>query len=332
MSAQEVWGGLGDSNFLSAIKDREREPGRLLVTLVGGAILGLLASVCGLLLVMVLYAILIGDGPRGLEGLFSVIKQLGDPQAVSPLLTVFRLVVATAVDGVFLLVLVAASAVVYRQSFWVYVSCAGKVRWRLLGVGMALSAAAMAPIAIAERLLNADGAGLPFLSVSPLPIDRAVYCLSALLLIPAAAAEELFFRGWLLRQVSILLRRPLPLVAVTSLLFSFAHLDFNPDAFLTRALMGAGFAYMTLRLGGIEFSTGAHAVNNMMIVLFLQPLSLQQAQGADISAFSLFEDLALIGGYIMITELVARLPTLRRWAGVRLEDVSPAHHVSAHFS
>ena len=34
--------------------------------------------------------------------------------------------------------------------------------------------------------------------------------------------------------------------------------------------MGAGFAYMTLRLGGIEFSTGVHAANNLLIVLFIQ--------------------------------------------------------------
>ena len=93
-------------------------------------------------------------------------------------------------------------------------------------------------------------------------------------------------------------------------------------AFLTRALMGAGFAYMTLRLGGVEFSTGAHAVNNMMIVLFVQPLAVGAVGGGDMSALSLAEDAALVGGYVLITELVARLPILRRLAGVAVGEVS----------
>ena len=332
MSAQGVWAGLGDSVFLAGVEDRERDPARLVTSLLGGGALGFIAAICGMLLVMVTYAILIGDGPRGMEGLSDAARLVSNPLTITPGLTVLRLVVATAVDGVFLLVFVAAAAAIVRQPLGVYVAAAGRIRWGLLGVGVALSAAAMAPVVVAERVLNAGGAELPFLSISPVAGDRIVYCLSALLLIPAAAAEELFFRGWLLRQTGAFLRRPIPLVVGTALTFSALHLDFNPDAFLTRALMGAGFAYMTLRLGGIEFAAGAHAVNNMMIVLFLQPLSLQQTPTPQFSAFSLVEDVALIGGYVLITELVARLPTLRRWAGVKAEDISPSRDVTAHFS
>jgi hypothetical protein len=112
------------------------------------------------------------------------------------------------------------------------------------------------------------------------------------------------------------------LVVLTAILFAAAHFDFNPDAFLTRALMGAGFAYMTLRLGGIEFSTGVHAANNMLIVLFLEPLNLQ-AEHPALSAFSLLEDITLLVGYFLITEAVVHIPRLRRWAGVRGEELSP---------
>jgi len=332
MSAQGVWTGLADSAFLAGLDDRERDPARLVTTLLGGVALGLVAAICGLLLVMIAYAILIGAGSRGVEGLLEAARAISDPQAVSPGVTVLRLVVATAVDGVFLLVFVGVAAAMVRQPPRIYLTCAPHVRWRLLLVGMALSAAAMAPIVVAERLVSGDGSAPPFLGVSPLIGDRIVYALSSLLLIPAAAAEELFFRGWLLRQTSAFARRPMMLIAVTSLTFSALHFDFNPDAFLTRALMGAGFAYMTLRLGGIEFAAGAHAVNNMLIVLFLQSLSLDQTSAADFSAFSVLEDVALLGGYVLITELIARLPTLRRLAGVRIEELSPAPHVSAHFS
>lgn len=333
MSAQGVWAGLGDSVFLAGVEDRERDPARLITGLVSGVVLGLVAAVCGLLLIMVCYAIFVGDGARGLEGLWDDLRLLRDLQTVTPGLIVLRLVVDTVVDGGSLLVFVAAVASIMRQPLWVYVAAAGRVRWRLFGLAMALSAAAITPVVVAERILNGGGGDLAFLAISPSAFDRIVYCLSALMLIPAAAAEELFFRGWLLRQTGAFLRRPLTLIAATALLFSTAHLDFNPGAFLTRVLMGGAFAYMTLRLGGVEFAAGAHAVNNLMIMLFLQPLSLNSsAAPEEPSAFSLVEAAALMGGYIMITELVVRLPALRRWAGVRTEDISPTRDVSAHFS
>jgi membrane protease YdiL (CAAX protease family) len=329
MSAQSVWAGLSHSVFLTGIDERERDPGRILVVLVGGFVLGMVAAICGLLLVMVAYAIMSGEGARGLAGLLDAARALGDVKTSSPALAVLRLIATTAVDAVFLVVFVAVAAVMYRQPLKVFITRATHVRWRLLGVAMALSAAAVAPIVVAERLLSPDGPTPPFLSVSPFVVDQVIYCFSALLLIPAAAAEELLFRGWLLRQTGAFVRRPLLLLAVTSLTFSALHFDFNPDAFLTRALMGAGFAYMTLRLGGIEFSAGVHAVNNMMIVLFLQSLNFQQTTGPDLSPFSLVEDIVLIGGYVLITELVARSAALRRLAGVSTADLSPTLSVSA---
>ena len=122
------------------------------------------------------------------------------------------------------------------------------------------------------------------------------------------------------------------LIAATALVFSALHGEFSLDAFVTRALMGAGFAYMTLRLGGIEFSTGAHAANNILIVLFIEPLTLKTAAAAaDMSMASLLEDVALVIGYIVITEAVVRIEPLRRWAGVRASELSRSVATAADF-
>jgi len=238
-------------------------------------------------------------------------------------LTLLRLGVATTTDGGFLLAFVALAAIVARRRLRIYVTAATHVRWQLFVMGVVLSALFMAPLVAADRLLSASGSALPILTISPLPAGRFVYALSTLLLIPAAAAEELFFRGWLLRQMAAFSRRPLVLVGVTAIIFSAVHFDFSPDGFLTRALMGAGFAYMTLRLGGIEFSAGVHTINNTLIVLFLQPLTLDTAAASpNITLGSAAEDVALIAGYVLITELAARTPVLRRWAGLRSEEIS----------
>jgi membrane protease YdiL (CAAX protease family) len=335
MNAPGVWAGMADSVFLAGVNDRERDPARVATAVTGGLAVGCVASACLMVLLLTAYAILIGDGRLGLAGLGAVAGDLTDPRAFSPGITLFRLIFTTGVNGVFWLAFVAFAALALAQPLLVFVTAASHVRWRLLAVGVALSAMVLGPVVIGDRLLTAGGSAPPFLAISPQAIDRVVFALSTLLLIPAAAAEELFFRGWLLRQTGVFLRRPLTLLAVSAIGFSALHFDFSPDAFLSRALMGAGFAYMTLRLGGIEFSTGVHAVNNIMVVLFLQPLTLGQAAdtagGADVSALSLIEDVALVGGYILITELVARSPALRRLAGVKTEEVSRSADVSAHF-
>jgi membrane protease YdiL (CAAX protease family) len=328
MIATGVWAGLGESIFVSGVGDRDRDPARLALTLVGGVFLGWVAASCALILVEITYAFILGQAAHGLQGLGVAEAALGDASLNSLIPNIIRLFTIAA-DGVFWVVFVAFAAAVIRQPLHVYITGAAQVRWRLLAAGAVLSAAAMAPVVVVDRLFDAGPSALPLVSVSASAGDRLVYIAASLLLIPAAAAEELFFRGWLLRQVSAFLRRPTILIVVTALGFSALHFDFNPDAFLTRALMGAGFAYMTLRLGGIEFSTGAHAINNIMIVLFVQPLNLNAAAGGDMSALSVVEDAALVGGYVLITEMVARLPALRRLAGVGAGEVSGAGGVAA---
>ncbi len=332
MSAAGVWAGLADSVFLAGFDPRERDPAHIAVAFVGGCLLAMLAAICCHLLIVIPYALLAGEGARGLNGLGDVARAMNDPNISSPALTVVRLIVATADNAVLWVVLVAFAAVIVHHPLRTYLTVAPHFRWRLMGLAMVLAIAVVMPMVIAERVLEGDAALPPILSVSSLPGDRLGYILAALLLIPAAFAEELIFRGWLMRQIGAFLRKPAIVISVSSLTFSAVHGDFAPDVFLARALMGAGFGYMTLRLGGIEFPTGVHAAYNILLVLFLQPLSVGPTVGADVPAFSVVANVALLGGYVLITELTVRIPALRRLAGLRMEEISPSHDVSAHVS
>ena len=315
-----VWLGLGDSAFIAGIGEKERDPARLAGAVVGGLILASVAAAACWCLVMIAYTLCTGMGGSGLEGLGRAAQALVDFRRTDLGLTIVRLLVTAIVDGGFLLVFAAFAAAVVRQPLHSYITAARHVRWRLLLAGMGLAALVLAPIVTAERVMG--GGSLPILAVSPALGGRLLYGATALLLIPAAAAEELVFRGWLLRCTAAFNPRPVVLVVFTGVLFAAAHMDFNPDAFLTRALMGAGFAYMTLRLGGIEFSTGVHATHNILIIIFLEPLNMQ-SEPTTISAFSLLEDISLLVGYFIITEAVVHISRLRHWAGVRYEEISP---------
>ena len=92
-------------------------------------------------------------------------------------------------------------------------------------------------------------------------------------LLIAAAAEEVTFRGVLLRMTGLLTRRALLLCVINGLLFSAIHLDPDPVSFLQRTLVGMGWTWAALRLGGLEFAIGSHFANNLFLALFWSPMS-----------------------------------------------------------
>jgi len=324
MGVAGVWTGLAESAFVADVTDHDRDPAHLAVVLIAGVAVGVAASIAAWILMLVPYTFLAGLGEEGLKGVGVIAERFNDEKWHGLGITLLRILVETVTNAVFFLGFVAVAARVTGHPLHRYFTAAAAIRWRLLLIGLGLSAMAMGPLVVLAGMSAGPDESMPFLTVAPDLAGRIWYAASSLLLIPAAAAEELMFRGWLLRQTSAFSRQPGVLVVLTAVVFAAAHFDFDPGAFLTRALMGAGFAYMTLRLGGVEFSTGAHAANNILIVLFIEPLTVSTVDVAP--GFSLgasFADLVLVAGYVVITEAVVRIPLLRRWAGVRVEEIAP---------
>ena len=320
-----IWTGLRDSAFIADLDTRDRAIPPILGSLVVGVFAAIIAAIAVLLFVLAAYALVTGHGREGLEGVRRIlltVRQGGPPSLSSQTL---QLLLGAGVNGVVALTFVAVAAAFAHRHLHGYVTTAPQIRWRLLALGLALGALVLAPVLLVDGLMSGSVKPPPVTTVATDPAGRLVYLATSLLFIPAAAAEELFFRGWCLRLIAAFARRPGFTVVGSAVVFSLLHFDFSPDGLIMRAVMGAGFAYMTLRLGGIEFSTGVHAMNNMLIIVFVEPLSLQpQSEGAGLSLAALLIDALLIVAYVTITEGVARWPALRRWAGVDPRDLSPA--------
>ncbi len=329
-----MWMGLGRSPFLADLTQKDRDPLRLLATLAGGASLGMVAATAAMLLVLVADVFLTGHGAEGLTAIGGAVIRM---QAGSPWLlpnAVLELALAVGVNGAFAIVFVAVAALLAGHPLHSYITVARSVRWRLLVAGVVMGGLLLAPLVLIDRFWGDNAGPAPLMTIGRGAAEVAIYGATALLLIPAAAAEEIVFRGWLLRTFAAATRAPGLLIVLTGMVFSALHdvrLDaqgprfvFEPDAFLLRTIMGAGFAYMTLRLGGIEFAVGAHAANNILIVLFVEPFSMRADEGAGaLSVAPLFEDVLLAVGYVAITEAVVRLSALRRLAGVDEAELAP---------
>ena len=326
MSAREIAAGLSDSAFLTNVDERDRTWWRIAITVVAGFLVGILAVLATFLVIAIGFLVSRGDLATGFSafGAFMAALQNADGHDLGQ--AILLLLMPTLANGPLVLTFILLAAALSHHQMRDYLTAAPRFRWRLLVAGMVMSMLAIGPLLGLDALVSGQVSPMPVLTVSPSPQGRITYGACAIaLLIPAAMIEEVLFRGWLMRQAAAFWRNPWFLMIFTGVAFSAVHLDFNPDAFLSRAVMGAGFAYMTLRLGGIEFSTGAHAANNILIVMFLEPLTLKAPPTSGMSMESLIQDLLLAAGYVLITEAVVRIPWLKRWTEVRDEDVSGRH-------
>jgi uncharacterized protein len=106
------------------------------------------------------------------------------------------------------------------------------------------------------------------------PSQWLVFLPFALILTPIqTAAEELFFRGYLMQGLGLINRHPLFLIGVTSFLFVLPHLG-NPElqrgfvwVGLSYWVWGVFFATITLKDDRLELAMGSHAANNLFAAL-----------------------------------------------------------------
>jgi membrane protease YdiL (CAAX protease family) len=218
------------------------------------------------------------------------------------------------VNGGMALAFVGVAALLHRRRLASYFTAASGFRWRLLLLGLGLFLVTIGPLLLASAALDPKAPGAPILAISPDLAGRLIYAVMVVsLFLIAAAAEELVFRGWLIKIVGAWFPDPRAVLVLSGLLFSAIHFDPNLDAFLVRLAMGVGLAWMTLRLGGIEFAIGAHAANNILILLFIQPMALKPGPPHGFPPETLIIAPLMMAGYVALAEIAARWAPLRRW-------------------
>ncbi|TAJ71949.1 MAG: CPBP family intramembrane metalloprotease [Phenylobacterium sp.] len=159
-----------------------------------------------------------------------------------------------------------------------FLTVAPRFRWRQALAGLLI----FLPVVAAEIWL--DGVVHP--PTDPAPVatpgasvgDRLIYVAAAAgFLWLAALAEEVLFRGWLLQQARAFTRSVAVIVAINAVAFSLAHGDPSVGGLVTRLALGIGWAWIVLRLDGVEFAAGAHLANNLGLALLAKPVLLTQS-------------------------------------------------------
>jgi membrane protease YdiL (CAAX protease family) len=206
------------------------------------------------------------------------------------------------------LVVLAMAAWIFHRPTRSFLAAGGRFRWSLVGAGFLIGLAAVGLAVMAQYALGRQDIHPPLLQPGESLMSRLGYvALAAGCLYLAALAEEIVFRGVLLQITGAWTRRLLPILALNGLLFSLAHFDSDPSAFVIRMVMGAGWAWIALRTAGVEVTTGVHLANNLLVSLFVMPVSFQTPARPDrFDPAAIAVELATVALSVLGAELLVR--------------------------
>lgn len=321
----QTLGELGRSAFLQDMQARGGK-GVEFLKFLGSGLLGVLGG---------LIATFLGVAVVAIAAFFIIALSGGDLSVIGKLLsdaetgiapttlsaTVGAIAFLAVINTTLMVVIVLLASLIRRRRFWNNITAARRFRWGQLFVGLLLYGIAFSAMIAVEALFFDFELAWPVLDLTDNTAEIVLLSLGVTAgFILAAFAEEILFRGWLLRETSVFTRRLVIILLVNAVLFAAVHFDptnfpYDPNAFIARAIMGAVFCYMTLRFAGIEFSTGAHAANNILITLIIQPMSFSEPPAEPVQVDLMLESLVLLVMGVAVTEAAARLKFLKPFMG-----------------
>jgi len=283
----------------------------LFLTLTLGGLAGLIAIVVASLAVTAVGSAILSANASphlGVLQAFGVLTDVGRGHR-SLISYVFELSLAGLSSYAGALAFLAVAARVEARPIRSFLTVAQAFRWRQIGLGLIIFLPIVGLAIGLTDVLDPHPPTPPLLMPGAPTSARLIYCAAAVVfLYIAALSEEMLFRGWALQRTGVFTKNIPIVLGVNGILFSLAHFDPDLGAFVIRAVMGAGWAWIVLRLAGVELAAGAHLANNLAICLFNRPVVLTPPERQPFDAVSVGVELASIALLVLIVELA-----LRRW-------------------
>ncbi|MGB3639064.1 MAG: type II CAAX endopeptidase family protein [Rivularia sp. (in: cyanobacteria)] len=159
----------------------------------------------------------------------------------------------------------------HQRRFLSLVGADAKIRWQRFFQGFGVWFLIQSILFAVSFILEPGNLELAFK-----PVQWLILLACALILTPIqTSTEELFFRGYILQGFGLITKQPLILMIVNGILFMLPHLA-NPEVqrgFLWMALyyfaFGVFCTLLTLKDNRLELAFGAHAANNLFVILFV---------------------------------------------------------------
>jgi membrane protease YdiL (CAAX protease family) len=126
-----------------------------------------------------------------------------------------------------------------------------------------------------------------------------------------STAEEIVFRGYILQGLSRVISKKALLVSLNSLIFGLLHMGYGFESLIESFVFGVVMCWIVIDCGHIEFVSGVHTVNNLVLISFFPPNreELSTFQWS-VNWLSLVTFIFLIFGfYMLVTSLFKKTAT-----------------------
>ena len=233
---------------------------RVLATSLSSPVLSLLGITLGLM-TFVVAAPLISQGLA--LGYWLAVGSPGEFADTYRALTAYELPFGLVVGhlGIAALIPLAAALVlfVHRARPGCLSSVTGRLRWGWLGVCTAIAFGVLGLLLVVQSTVDADAT----FALNP-QSGWWVFWLVMLLTTPwQSAAEEYFFRGYLMQSLGSLVSSPWFGIVISAAVFTLFHSSTNLALVLDRFAFGVLAGWLVVRTGGLEAAIGAHIANNV---------------------------------------------------------------------
>lgn len=195
---------------------------------------------------------------------------------------------------------------------WLW-SVQGGLRWRYFLICLGVAAVALNAVVLLSTLVEAP----PGWAMQPGFLGFLVVIILTSPL--QAAAEEVFFRGYLMQALGSLVAQPWFGVVVSALVFALLHGTQNLPLFLDRLGFGLLAAVLVWRTGGLEAAIAAHIVNNVFAYVWAG-LTTSIAEVRAILEIGWIDAAFDVGGFALysaLAYLIARRLGVRRTVDLR---------------
>lgn len=181
------------------------------------------------------------------------------------------------------------------------------IRWRYLLVCLGVAVATIGGVQAVSSVVE----GVPGFAMQE---GFWAFLVVIVLLSPLqAAAEEIFFRGYLLQALGSVVARPWFGVVGSALVFALMHGTQNLPLFCNRLAFGLLAGLLVWRVGGIEAGIAAHVINNVVAYVYAGLTTSFAALKAvrELTWTASAIQVAGFAVFVLLALLVARLMRLR---------------------
>ncbi|UTB33643.1 MAG: CPBP family intramembrane metalloprotease [Methanobacterium sp. ERen5] len=226
----------------------------IVITIFGGSI----AAIIFIILLMLIYLFIPGINAQ---------TQF-DNFGANPLLI---LVLVGLVYGLYAMLFYLCIRFIHKKNFHILINTGKKIRWKRILIGAALWTGIMGVFTIVTLIFQGNSLSINF----DYPSLVYLIILSLLVFPLQASFEEIFFRGYLMQGISLIFKKPVVSLVLTTVIFASIHyfngssLSGSISIVISAMILGLMLGVIVLGENGLETAVGVHIANNLFVAVVL---------------------------------------------------------------